>query len=107
MRPSTYTGRPFLRYLAQFSACFAHTTTRCHSVSSFFSPSLPVHFSVVAMRSSVTAEPDGVYRSSGSAPRLPIRIALFTLAIDYLRIFQRTHLKQNPQRREDRSCGVA
>src|SRR5450432_3981683 len=53
----------------------------CHSVFSCFSPALSFHVSVVAMRILVTASPPVVYRVSGSLPRLPTRITLFTDAI--------------------------
>jgi len=56
--------------------------TRCHSVFSCFSPEpLSFHVSVVAMEMFVTAPPSGMYRVSGSRPRLPTRMTLFTDAM--------------------------
>src|SRR5437879_188530 len=55
--PSTYTCRPFSRYLAQFSAVFPHTATRTHSVRSCFCPCLSVYTSLQARRISATACP--------------------------------------------------
>src|SRR3989440_7905342 len=58
---------------------------RCHSVSSFFSPLvLSVHWNEVASDALVIAAPSGMYFVSGSRPRLPTRITLFTEAISYL-----------------------
>src|SRR4029078_12827202 len=54
-------------------------TMRCHCVSSRFWPSLSVNFSVVAMLTVATGVPPAVNRISASRPRLPTRIALFTL----------------------------
>src|SRR3954465_9639398 len=52
----------------------------CHSVRSFHSPlCLSLKFSFVAMLNLVTAVPCGVYLSSGSLPRVPMRMTLFTL----------------------------
>src|SRR5437763_7374740 len=51
---------------------------RCHSVRSCFCPCLSVQFSLVAMVKFATACPLGVYRTSGSLPRLPIRMTLLT-----------------------------
>src|SRR5882724_3323342 len=78
-RPSMYTCLPLERYSPQFSAVFPHTTTRCHSVRSCFWPDLSVHASFVATVKFATACPLGVYRTSGSRPRLPIRMTLLTL----------------------------
>src|SRR6267378_2615227 len=78
-RPSTYTERPLERYSPQFSAALPHTTTRCHSVRSCFWPALSVQASLVATVKFATACPLGVYRTSGSRPRLPIRMTLLTL----------------------------
>src|SRR5262249_47313151 len=77
-RPSTKHWRPFARYSPHSSASFPHTTIRCHSVRSCFWPLLSVQDSLVAMRKFATAWPPGVNRTSGSAPRLPIKIALLT-----------------------------
>src|SRR5215212_6899731 len=58
---------------------------RCHSVASFISPlALSFQRSVVARRMLATASPLGRYFVSGSAPRLPTRMTLFTDAISYL-----------------------
>src|SRR6266853_5107400 len=78
-RPSTKTWRPLERYSPQFSAALPHTTTRCHSVRSCFWPALSVHASLVATVKFATACPPGVYRTSGSRPRLPTRMTLLTL----------------------------
>src|SRR5262245_19643594 len=74
--PSTYTCRPFSRYLPQLSACLPHTSTLCHSVRSWRCPALSVNTSVVAMRRLHTVWPDGSCFSSGLAPRLPMRMTL-------------------------------
>src|SRR6266850_141058 len=78
-RPSTYTERPLERYSPQFSAALPHPTTRCHSVRSCFRPALSVQASLVATVKFATACPLGVYRTSGSRPRLPTRMTLLTL----------------------------
>src|SRR5215510_13623339 len=74
-----YTDRPFDRYLWQFSAWSPQTVTRCHSVRSCRCPDLSLKTSVVAMRRLQRGRLDGVYLSSGSAPRFPTRMTLFTL----------------------------
>jgi hypothetical protein len=54
--------------------------TECHSVRSRFSPvSRSFQFSEVAIRRLQTLPPFWNVRTSGSRPRLPIRITLFTL----------------------------
>src|SRR5712664_3203502 len=78
-RPSMKTWRPLERYSPQFSADLPQTTTRCHSVRSCFWPALSVHASLVATVKFATACPLGVYRTSGSRPRLPTRMTLLTL----------------------------
>src|SRR3954471_4322027 len=78
-RPSTKTWRPLERYSPQFSAALPQTTTRCHSVRSCFWPALSVQASLVATVKFATAAPLGVYLTSGSRPRLPIRMTLLTL----------------------------
>src|SRR5215813_6711750 len=50
----------------------------CHSVLSCRLPSASVHISDVAIGKRATARPVEVKRTSGSFPKLPIRIALFT-----------------------------
>src|SRR5690349_16799402 len=54
-------------------------TTRCHCVSSLLLPSRSLNFSVVARLTVATGVPPDVKRISASRPRLPTRIALFTL----------------------------
>src|SRR6266850_5950407 len=78
-RPSMKTWRPLERYSPQFSADLPQTTMRCHSVRSCFWPALSVHASLVATVKFATACPPGVYRTSGSRPRLPTRMTLLTL----------------------------
>src|SRR6266850_7116493 len=78
-RPSMKTWRPLERYSPQFSADLPQTTTRCHSVRSCFWPALSVQASLVATVKFATACPLGVYRTSGSRPRLPTRMTLLTL----------------------------
>src|SRR5712671_841017 len=65
------------------SASLAHATIECHSVFSCFCPSFPVHCLEVASRKFATRCPPGVVRSSGSDPRLPTRMTLFTPATVY------------------------
>src|SRR3954469_15121940 len=55
--------------------------TRCHSVRSWRLPSRSFQVSDVATRRLTTSSPLGIERDSGSAPRLPTRITLFTPAI--------------------------
>src|SRR5713101_4248802 len=70
---------------------------RCHSVSSFFSPlALSVHWKDVASDALVMAAPSGMYFVSGSRPRLPTRITLFTDAISYLPGYQFAHARFIP-----------
>src|SRR5207237_9513563 len=70
---------------------------RCLSVASFISPlALSFHRSVVATRMLVTASPRGRYFVSGSAPRLPTMITLFTDAISYLPGYQFAHARFIP-----------
>jgi hypothetical protein len=55
-------------------------TTECHSVFSLRSPdALSRQVSEVAIRRFTTGSPFPVRRTSGSLPRLPTRITLFTL----------------------------
>src|SRR5436190_8246778 len=56
-------------------------TTLCHSVRSWRSPSLLFQLSDVATRMLTTSPPLLSDRDSGSAPRLPTKITLFTPAI--------------------------
>src|SRR5258705_9189587 len=78
-RPSMYTLPPFFRYSPAISASRCHSTTLCHSVRSCHSPLLSLKRSFVAKAILATGVPLGVYLTSGSLPRLPIRITLFTL----------------------------
>src|SRR5678816_3468428 len=55
--------------------------TRCHSVFSCMLPSWPFHCRLVAIDSVATRPPFWVLRTSGSAPRLPIRMTLFKLRL--------------------------
>src|SRR5512147_1845033 len=65
------------------SASFPHATIECHSVFSWRWPSCPVHWRDVASRKLATRWPPGVDRTSGSDPRLPTRMTLFTPATVY------------------------
>src|SRR5688572_17569712 len=88
-RPSTYTCEPFFRYSPAISASLPRNTIRCHSVSSFFSPlALSFHWKDVATDTLVSAAPSGMYRVSGSRPRLPTRMTLFTDAMSHLSSYQ-------------------
>src|SRR5262249_23693634 len=79
--------RPFSRYWVHASPCFPQTTTVCHSVACCFSPFAPTQVLDVARENLVTAFPFGVKRVSGSLPRFPIRITLFTISFSF-RSFQ-------------------
>src|SRR6516165_3387502 len=74
-----YTLPPFFRYSPAISAKRCQSTTLCHSVRSCHSPLLSLYRSLVARVSLATGVPCGVYLTSGSLPRLPIRITLLTL----------------------------
>src|SRR5437660_6325089 len=75
---------------------------RCHSVSSFFSPlALSVHWNDVASDALVIAAPSGMYFVSGSRPRLPTRITLFTEAMSHLPRYQFAHTRFIPLSRHD------
>src|SRR5688572_24302263 len=102
MLPSTYTCEPFFRYSPATSAWRPKKEMRCHSVASFISPlCLSFHLSVVATRMLVTASPLGIYRVSGSAPRLPTMMTLFTDAISNLPSNQFTYSMLVPLPRHD------
>src|SRR5687768_2540746 len=58
-----------------------HTTQRCHSVFSCFSPDAEFHERLVASENVATRLPPDVERTSGSAPRLPINVTLFRLRL--------------------------
>src|SRR2546422_9699810 len=62
------------------SASFAQATIECHSVFSWRCPSCPVQLREVANLKFATRCPPGVVRTSGSDPRLPTRMTLFTPA---------------------------
>ena len=75
--PSTYTLPPFFRYSPTISARRPKNLTLCHSVRSLTSPvDLSVHFSFVARLTLATAEPDDVYLTSGSCPKVPTMMTL-------------------------------
>ena len=78
-RPSTNTCEPLRRYSAAISPRRPKRAILCHSVRSCCWPdALSFQDSLVAMRMLVTVMPLGMERVSGSAPRLPTRITLFT-----------------------------
>src|SRR6185312_17315931 len=83
--PSTYTLSPFLQKRSAISARVENlvfqNTTRCHSVFSCFSPAWFFHCRLVAIERVATREPLAVLRTSGSAPRFPIKMALFRLRL--------------------------
>src|SRR6476661_1464851 len=66
---------------ARLEPLLFHKMTRCHSVFSCFSPAWFFHWRLVATDRVATREPFEVLRTSGSAPRFPIRIALFRLRL--------------------------
>src|SRR5580658_58499 len=74
-----YTLPPFFRYSPAISARRCQSTTLCHSVRSCQLPSLPLKRSLVARVIFATGVPCGVNFTSGSLPRFPIRMTLFTL----------------------------
>src|ERR1700731_4522249 len=61
------------------SASRCHATMLCHSVRSCHSPALSLKRSLVARLNLATGTPLGVNLTSGSFPRFPTRITLFTL----------------------------
>src|SRR5215467_2453266 len=77
-----YTLPPFFRYSPAISARRCQRTTLCHSVRSCQLPSLPLKRSLVASVIFATGVPCGVYFTSGSLPRFPIRMTLLTLFIN-------------------------
>src|SRR6266850_1540190 len=79
MRPSIYTLPPFFKYSPAISASRSHNTMLCHSVRSCHWPSLSLNRSLVASENFATGLPCGVYLISGSLPRFPTRMTLFTL----------------------------
>src|SRR5580693_7991154 len=76
-----YTLAPFFRYCSTILQSGSEKiTTRCHSVFSLRSPvPLSRHVSDVAMLKLAIGRPSWVRRISGSLPRFPTRITLFTL----------------------------
>src|ERR1700704_6570418 len=76
-----YTLAPFFRYCsATLHSPSLKITTRCHSVFSLRSPVvLSRQLSDVATLRLAIGRPSWVRRISGSLPRFPIRITLFTL----------------------------
>src|SRR3990170_6096498 len=75
-----YTFEPFFRYCSATRPKFSlKITTECHSVFSLRSP-VPLSFQVsdVAIRRFTTGSPLPSRRTSGSRPKLPTRITLFT-----------------------------
>src|SRR6266403_3897664 len=76
--PSIKMSEPFFKYCCAISACLPHTTILCHSVRFCRSPALSLYVSSVATEKFATAWPPPVYRVSGSRPRRPTRITLFT-----------------------------
>src|ERR1051326_241576 len=61
------------------SAVRCQATSECHSVRSCQLPSLSLKRSLVASVNLATGVPLGVYLTSGSLPRCPTRMTLFTL----------------------------
>src|SRR5882757_8711482 len=76
-----YTLAPFLRYCTTILQSGSEKiTTRCHSVFSLRSPvALSRQVSEVATLRLAIGRPSWVRRISGSLPRFPTRITLFTL----------------------------
>src|SRR6201992_835957 len=76
-----YTLAPFFRYCSTILQSGSEKiTTRCHSVFSLRSPvALSRQVSEVAMLRLAIGRPSWVRRISGSLPRFPTRITLFTL----------------------------
>src|ERR1700690_873270 len=72
-RPSTRTLLPLLRYWPQDSACLPKTTASMKRVSSFHS-SPDLNLELTAMWTVATGVPPGVYLTSGSLVRLPMRM---------------------------------
>src|SRR5438876_8912235 len=94
-----YTLAPFFRYCsATLQSPSLKITTRCHSVFSLRSPLfLSRQVSEVATLRLAIGRPSWVRRISGSLPRFPTKITLFTLpAIATLRA--RNHYRSKPRR---------
>src|ERR1700750_2763627 len=79
--PSMYTLAPFFKYCsATLQSPSLKITTRCHSVFSLRSPvALSRQLSEVATLRLAIGRPSWVRRISGSLPRFPTKITLFTL----------------------------
>src|SRR5580658_8425227 len=108
-RPSMYTLPPFFRYSPAISASRCQSTTLCHSVRSCHWPSLPLKRSLVARVIFATGVPCGVYFTSGSLPRFPIRMTLLTLLpAMFARSFEKTNVQDAHYSRSDQPrVGVA
>src|SRR5690606_4833418 len=77
--PSIYTLEPLRRYCCAISPKRLCSTIRCHSVCSLRSPVfLSVHESLVAIENCVREPPLGKVFVSGSRPKVPTKITLFT-----------------------------
>src|SRR5882724_12044119 len=74
-----YTLEPLLTYSPTISARRCQAMMLCHSARSCHSPALSLNRSLVARLNFATGTPLGVYLTSGSLPRFPTRITLFTL----------------------------
>src|SRR5688572_28058360 len=88
-RPSTATGRPLDRYVAQFSPCAPQTVTSKKFGLSSHSPFAFFRRLLTATRSLQTDVPLGKLRSSGSRVRLPVTTTTFTFVAA-----TRSHLSQ-------------
>src|SRR5665213_921949 len=69
---------------ASVDALLFQTTQRCHSVFSCFSPLGLLQLRLVASEKVATRFPPVVERTSGSAPRLPMRVTLFRLRLIWI-----------------------
>src|SRR5882724_4092114 len=74
-----YTRERLDTYSPTISASLCQATMSCHSARSCHSPALSLKRSLVARLNFATGTPLGVYLTSGSLPRFPTRITLFTL----------------------------
>src|SRR6266849_10206528 len=105
MRPSTYTSEPFFRYCWAISACLPHTTILCHSVRFWRSPLRSLKDSSVAREKLQTAWPPPVYRVSGSRPKRPTRITLFT-DIGFLHLWEEDNTPLCDAQSEGHPCRI-
>src|SRR6185312_14203144 len=79
----------FFTYSPMISASLCQATILCHSVRSCHSPPLSLYRSLVARLNLATGTPLGVNLTSGSFPRFPTRITLFTLfAIEKIFLYE-------------------